>query len=329
MMPEPTLGEDDLRTLFATRAEHPPQPAERLAAVQRRATAIRRRRVAAVAGALALLVGAAVAGPTVAHRLDSAPAGPYNRQIDGLPEYLNGYRLIGHAVLRPGAYTASFTISPTTYDLFYAWVCPEAENRNTLTLKTKKYSYTGSPGCDNLESVSFTRNTAYPRKSLEEVARNLGVVPGRPLAITATADQVLPGVTVRVGIWEAVPPGQYPLPPRPKLIHPPFALADASWSVVPTASTPNITVIRTVTLTPTLVAQLSCTVPGMVRLAIDGMTVMEYDCWNYFGGTNSARLVTAFEDAGGTATVGRQVTLTVTAERFTDPAWRVDLGEQH
>ncbi|MGZ4616731.1 MAG: hypothetical protein ACXV4A_14365 [Actinomycetes bacterium] len=72
------------------------------------------------------------------------------------------------------------------------------------------------------------------------------------------------------------------------------------------------------------VVDLYAVEPGTLRVAVNGTTVSEWSSWTYTGGGFGSIDVSAkgLRPYGVTVRPGQTVTVTITATRFTDPAWR-------
>jgi hypothetical protein len=133
-------------------------------------------------------------------------------------------------------------------------------------------------------------------------------------------------------VWQLLPPEQYPLPPRPPgPITPPPAetsnFTSTLFSVLPEPSRPNTPVTRTVLLTADLGASLRCGAPGTLTIRLDDRIIDTLSCWDYQGkAISKIGFVAPDLDPATARKVGHKVRLTITAERFTDPAWRFDVG---
>jgi hypothetical protein len=320
---EPMLGENDLRALLADRAAHAPEPGGRLAAVDRRVAAIRRRRVAAVGGALALLVGATVAGPIVLHRLDSAPATPPAHVIDHLPQYTGGSRLVAYVTLAPGQTRATLTFTGTwESSLSFARACPGADARPDVTV-----TFSGPSGTSSIGRCQLPEETVGPQL----LNANGLLQPGAGSRVTVSVAANSP-VAVEAGIYQSVPFPEYPHEPRPSVVTPPSydpgehdTRIDTQLILRPDPAQPNTTMTRTFTVTGMLGYVLRCTAPGVLHLSINGVDLGERRCDTY-GLDPAAPGLNSFTDniANGppdTRPITRTYTVRLVSTYFTDPAW--------
>lgn len=328
MMPEPMgsepmRGEDDLRALLADRVAHPPEPVGLLGAVDRRVAAIRRRRVAAVAGALAVLVGAAVTGPTVLHRLDSAPATPPVHLSGHLPEYTGGSRLVAHVTLAPGQTRATLKFTRTSgASLSFARACPGAGARPDVGV-----TFSGPNGMSSIGTCQTPQETVGPLLANANGMLQIGV--RTQITVTVGANSPL---EVEAGIYQSVPFPEYPHQPRPSVVTPPSydpgrhdTRIDPQLSLRPGPAQPNTTMTRTFTVTGMLGYVLRCTAPGVLHLTINGVDLGERRCDTY-GLDPAAPGLTSFTNntANGppdSRHITRTYTVQLVSTYFTDPAW--------
>lgn len=318
----PMRDEDDLRALLADRAAYPPEPAGRLAAIDRRVAAIRRRRVTALAGALAVLVGAALAGPTVLHRLNSAPATPPAHVIDHLPEYTGGSRLVARVTLAPGQTRATLQYTGTSgASLFFARACPGAGARPDVGV-----GFSGPGGSSAIGSCQTPEETVGPR-----LLNANGFRTGGRIQVTVTVGASSP-VEVEAGIYQAVPFPEYPHQPRPPVVTPPSydpgdgdTRIDTQLTLRPDPARLNTTVTRTFTVTGMLGYVLRCTAPGVLHLSINGVDLGERRCDTYgldpgAPGLNSF-INNTVNGPPDTRPITRTYTVRLVSTYFTDPAW--------
>jgi hypothetical protein len=315
------MREDDLRTLLAERAANPPEHPVRLAAIRRRATRIRRRRTAAVAGAVAVLAGLAAATPGVLHRSDrpAPPIVPQNRMIDGLPEYLNGGRLIQHAVLSGAGQSGATVIAPPG-DVFFAAICV-GTLRFTYSINGHRVSF-GTCG-------SGVRVLTWPPSAQAQSLEALGVTPAWPMNIAVEVCCGPGDGRTTMGVYAVLPPQRRPQ--ANLAVRPPDRPADLAPSG--TAFTPGLDPNATpesvvLTLNPTQLAVISCTAPGTVTVLVGATAVAGLACTDNNGRTSPpTTLMELMLRHGRQARPGDRVLVTVLAGWFESPGWRVDLAE--
>lgn len=331
----PTI--EDLRSALAGAATTTPQPG-RLVAVR---TAIaRRRRVRAAGGAVALLAVAAgvfgLAGSLPSERAEPPATGP----TTGMATYRAGGRLIGAASLSGAiGQSRTFTIVPTGWGLAVADECTAPPDRGVylaITVNGHPYS-SGSCG-------SSTRGTF---EEDEKMWRPLGVRMGSPTTITvrvmARAElDPHPGMALdggsaaraSVGVYQDVPLDQYPMPVRPATVRRPAGLGGPgihgpfSVKARVTMPQPTGTWTRTLPYSQTLTLDAVTWAPGQLRFLVGGKVVDGLTSWTYDQNGGGLDLSpTNLQDAGvPVPREGEPITITVQAERFTDPAWQATIG---
>lgn len=319
---------DDLRALLADDAAGAPDHPVPLAAITRRAVAIRRRRYTAAA-ALAI-IGVAVAmvipSATVQHRGAPQPVGPPIRTFDGLPEYMSGGRLVDHAVFRgPARSPAPVSFAVSSYDIFLATTCTgHVSYRVLVNGKVKMVSEGGDCG----SVTAFSWQPWMRQRSLHA----LGIDPGRPASVRLEFTGSPAGVdTVTVGMYLLLPPGQYPLPPRPANVPPVSGPIQAAIEPIATVTAPradpDALASRQITLSSRLGTVITCAAPGAVRVFAGGYLIHEASCWDYHQtSSNGGSVIEALKEQGITARPGQRIILTVLPSGFADPAWQVDIG---
>ena len=326
---------DDLREALSRAAQPAPAGTERLTGVRR---VIARRKRARVVGsaALTVLVGAGVFGVVRPTERQAAP--PATSAVTGLPTYHQGGRLIGQTQLTAKVGDErTFDITPTSFELLTTSTCsPDtADPVDVITKVNGKVLTSGA--CYGEGSGPFEDGG--------QLWKRYGVTLGRPATVTVkiglldlpagarTADSS--AITVRVGFYQAVPAGEYPLPPRPARVMPPaggFAIS---------GSTPRRDVVnfepgtqpvgsfsRVMAYHADLVAELRAWAPGLVRLSVNGRAVTGAATWTYAANAAGLDLSPATLREAGIAVPkdGETFTLTVKTERFQDPAWQVQVG---
>jgi hypothetical protein len=318
------MHEDELRTLLAERSAGGPEPAARRASVNRKVSAIRRRRVAALACAAAVLTGAALAAPAVlAHRPDNSPSVPI-RHSD-LPEYFEGGRMIGQVTLRLPAGEATFRIAHPSAEVFFGVRCGDRDIP-IVELLVNGYRLARFV-CHN---DAYSPLSPIPMSLSDR--RHFRLRPGTPLTITVRVPRPTGSGRIRAGAWDPVPPDQYPAAPRPKGPIEPATQNPYQNDVQPlftVRAEPDryvTTVSHTVTLTDDLTLLVGIGSPGTLRVSVDGTEVKVFRHWDYTWTAFDGNLMAAIRDAGLRTPKGQQITLTVRSEYFTDPGWQVDVG---
>lgn len=332
----PTI--DDLRTALDGAAEtSATHGAERLDGL-RGAIARRRRTRALASGAAGLalvLAGAvAVAGLPLDDRAAVQPAG------GELDEYDAGGRLLAESSV-PSTVGASATIqfTPTSYGLALRGLCdPRAGTTVALATTVNGMPMGTSSGCGGSSRAGFGKD--------QQFWQSLGVRLGRPSSVTVTVIPVAsfaprigdrdsddPAVSVRFGIYQDVDPADYPLPPRPATVTPPapgFTGPSATGTSALTPQAPAAVVVWE----RGLQVRMRATVPGKLTVLVDGMVLGGASFWEYDRSDEHTGATAVFElseytfaDAGAPAPVnGQRLEVSVRAERFADPAWRVEVG---
>jgi hypothetical protein len=320
------MRENDLRALLEDDAAAAPDHPVPRAAIARQATAIRRRRYTAGAALAVIGVAVAMAVPslTVRNRTPQ-PAGPTIRIVDGLPEYLSGGRLDYHAVFRgPATNPAPVSFTVPSYDVFIATTCTGHASYRVVIGGAARI--TGNGGCGGVTALSWQ---SWMRR---DSVHALGIGPGRSTTMSVEfAVRPAAGDTVTFGVYRLLPPGQYPLPPRPANVPPvtgpiPVAVRPIA-TVTAQPADPDAAVSRQVTLTARLGTVLTCAAPGAVEVFAGGHLIHEAACWDYHQtSSDGGTIIEALRVQGITARPGQRMTLTVRPSRFLDPAWQVDIG---
>ncbi|HEX8495869.1 MAG TPA: hypothetical protein VF661_01640 [Actinomycetales bacterium] len=333
---------DDLRALARTDGADVPAHPERLARLRR--TVVRRRRARTAGGSLAVLaiaVGAfTLVGPDAGRR--AQPPATTRPTSTPLPEYREGGRLIAQTELtgRIGD-TRSFSFTPSSWGLMAVPSCTAPAGRSvSVAVTVNGNAYLTGP-------CTTGTSTRGPFEQDARAWRPLGVEPGQRSAVSVTViagtdaggapypDADSAGATVRFGLYQDVPAGQYPLPERPAQVRRPDS--DSTWNNGPPPATitevtmpgANGTSSRTVPWAPTVALDLALRAPGRVRVLVDGEVVGGLASWGYEprdGGVDLSPQ--ALEAAGVRAPrAGDPITVTVEAEQFQDPGWRVSIGD--
>ncbi len=333
------LTETDLRALLSERSAEVPLVVDRLDRVRGRLTHRRRRRqlAGAVASFVVLLaVAAVVATP---HWLNQ-PTTPSISAPTDPPEYYMGGKLIANATLRSaGQSSTSLTFTPTNWDLRVYVKCtgPEAVLGNVWVNAIVNGHLAPTGNCSGSGSWSIDSSGSQTQWS------SWGVELGKPstLAVSPASFPVngaspspLPqwptGLLIEVGVYQRVPLDQYVFPSRPAKLHsldlglPSYedlmldsrkAGANGHWTI-------PVTLSQFADVTAYIVA------PGAVAFSVAGKQVGACNWWDYTSYDCSVSLNPAsLEAAGVSAHDGDTVEVTVTASRFSDPAWKVTRRE--
>ena len=320
---------------------------ERLSAVERRIVRRRRRRVAGAGLAVGASIVAVAAGimlprtPPPAHETAAAvrmsgpastPAVP-GRKIGPFAEYADGYRVVAvaSAPVSAGQAATRWTVGSTDVQLFT--YCPG--------LPGKVSGLDGDVVVDGSSSTSTTCDPELRQDAFDEgwpsVAGALTV--GRTATIGfKVTDAQGPGAervaapkqgTIYLAVAERVPFADFPLPPRPGVVHSPQpdGIGTEPGGKVFHSDPAN----PRKTLSTKIVwrsghdysfAILPST-PGIYTAAVDGVPVGTVETYDYRGGGKGWTC-----DAGALPKIanGRTVTVTFTAQYATGP-WIGELSE--
>jgi hypothetical protein len=293
--------------------------ATRLAGVQGHIRAIRRRRVAGVAAAIAV-VAAIVVGYGVLPRSTALPqpaVRPTPTGENGFPEYASGARLLttGTASLRG---TITLTATPGPRGFLFTNRCSLDDDDLMIEWRVNGHSLGGS-------SCSTGGGTHYWHP--EEFWAEIGVRPGQPATLVASvkrwgrsASKPIPDGTFAVAVMDRMRFEDYPLPPRPAELKPFSEVAgnlDQPGAIARVESDPddpNATVAVRVAIPAGASLQMAAQTPGTMRVLVDGMEAAANDWWSYDLGLSNNSLR---EGEKGTRTV------TVTfVPRYMTGAWR-------
>lgn len=326
----------DLRDALSRSAEPGPRSSERLVGV-RRLVARRRRQRAAGSAVVALAVVGAVFAVTQPSRPQPAP--PATSRMVGLPTYAQGGRLLGQAQLTAKVGDErTFDITPTGYELTVVTSCTGSPSQLIDVVVQINGRGVTWGGCGTIGSGPFEDGGRFWKQ--------FGVTPGQPATVSVrigpsdrqagAQDADSAAIPVSAGVYQAVPPEQYPLPPRPALVTPP-----PDDDRVRNSSTPQRDVVRiepgpaatgrltrTLTYHPDVVGEVRTWAPGLVRLLVNGKSFSGTATWTYSPSDYGFDLTPAALREVGIAVPrdGEPVTLTVVTERFQDPAWRLEVG---
>ncbi len=337
----------DLPDIMRTHSEHDPVPVlaeSRLDGVRRKVVATYRRRVAgAFAGvvAIVMIVGGAAITHHIHGRAAVVPAASSSpvKMINGFPEYAIGGKLIG---TRTGSLAGplSLTFTPTALGFVFSDTC-------TVDDPTIEIDINISIG--PAMKMMFSCSTAASGYASEDPVAADRITPGSPTAVTfsptafrltlgtdgeetSRKPMAVPAGSYSVAMWQKVPFGQYPLPPRPKKL-PVLDVAQYGLGNAPETQTvysdpANPLAPRTITFTMPDCAKAvngNCNqtaaasqTPGYLHIAVNGVTVNTASFWDYTGGGSSFDIESAMP--GITLHPGELVTVTITPEHVTG-AW--------
>lgn len=220
---------DDLRAVLHERTAAVPHPPDRLAAVRRRVVRRQRRRaggalaVLVTGAATAVLVAGAGSSGTHPERLDSRPSPDPGYAS---PTYYGGGRRIAEGTLVSlAAGGTSFTFTPTGWRLQVACTDrgPGPGGSAILAIAVNGHE-TAAGGCPSSFAAAPDQDQAFWSR--------LGVRLGRPSTVTAvlrtgyqSSSPAVPAGsrprgTFAIAVYQRVPVGDYPLPPRPATLAP-------------------------------------------------------------------------------------------------------------
>lgn len=338
----------DLSDLMREHADHDPVPvlaASRIAGVERKVVAARRRIHAAWTATVLAVVAVIVVPLAVAGRHIATPATPAATatSINGFPEYVLGGHLVATQT-GPLADPLSLRFTPTDLGFIIGGRCTVTDPDVAIEIQV-------SIGSHLTAALSCTATAN--RYTSADPAPSDRIVPGTPTDVTFTAsayrpnrdtngDQTngtpvpMPAGSYTVALWQKIPFTRYRLPPRPKTLPNLDGTEDqlsASGAVEVVASDPaNPLAPRTITFTmpdcPAAAtgcnpaAALSQT-PGLLQIAVNGIPVTTASFFDYTG--------TAFgfhigpQLPGLTLHPGEPVTVTITPEYVTG-AWRFEVA---
>lgn len=206
----------------------------------------------------------------------------------------------------------SFTFTPTSYDLLLRATCPP-DDPAVVHVRIAGREV-GSSSCGGAWSGGTSAAAFWG---------GFGVAPGRAATVEVTVEDrgggLVPAGTVRVAAYQRVPLADYPLPPRPATLPTLQPVDEATgWDARrgPAGRTRSVRVDATSDLRVTTVA------PGAVRVTVAGRTVGLVESWTWEWQLTEIGLgVAALRAAGVEVSAGQSVDVTVTGERFAEPAW--------
>jgi hypothetical protein len=334
---------DDLRTLLVERSTTvpPPRPG-RADEVSGRVRGIRRRRAAATGLSVVLAVVAVLAGAGLLRSGDHQRAVPaYERKIDGLPLYRDGYRLVGHVSFHTDDLrSASFDFTPSTYGMALGSVC-SADSKPAVSVEVNGHPVmTGSCGGQNLSAPTFRDDARFWRAEQVRLGQRI-TVGARVVRSVHSRNPRLPNPTlyrgpmrdirVSVGLYQRVPVSAYPFPPRPHKL----GSVDAGGRF-DGGRVRHVFDARTIGATGSAqwTTRMPATgltyagfyvAPGAVTISVNGTVVDRQTSWDYAGtGSGGPSLDPAFlQQHRVNVAVGDRVTIAVRATRFRDPAWKL------
>ncbi len=330
------LTTDELKAQLNRDAAEIPSNAARLDQVHGRVTRRRRQR-AQLTGALAVVaIGAAVV--VLPHVLpgssDEKPTIPAVSPSGSTP--LADYSLGGHLIAQtqgrgPEGLTVMFT--PSNKNLTFVIDCylpgSPAKTMVDISIDGKPVS---SSSCG--EEPIFSGGTAFTPEATP-------VTPGTPAVLRLTYPKgASPLAQARIGIYEAVPLADYPLPPEPtplpsidpsanldpRLHSDPLALVSAGplTRLTPNASVgPNGSWSDTFRISRNLSIEAATAAPGTLRFLVDGREIDSCVSWTY--GQSVCGLTETLKDLGIKS--GQSIKVEIRAERFPGDSWAVLLSD--
>ncbi|MEV4412523.1 SigE family RNA polymerase sigma factor [Catellatospora sp. NPDC049609] len=308
--------------------EDVPAGNERLVAVRERVAQRRRNRLASVAAACAVVL-AGIAGYAVA-----PGRGP--DEFAGVPDFLQGYRIVERESARFGDEQGRFEMTPSTMDLAFFPACTHSgyELPLVVTVRVNGESM-GTAECDT-RGLSFDARL----QPAPDTLRDAGVELGEPMTVSFSLDvgYVYPGSQpenpepsgpapadglMAVLVGEGVPFGEVPLPERPDTLAPLSRPAAAlTGSVLLTADGPRTAVYSWERRAVRIMA--ASQTPGELRVLLNGVPVEVKTWWDYEQRVWQSRFDPASDDAkrrGLSAAYPMQLTVTVEDAHMTGDWW--------
>ena len=305
---------EDLRAVLGGHAGELPARPGLLAGVHARLRRDRRRRAVA-AGAVAAVVAVTTAGLVL--RTDTAD----DRTVaapPGVEAFYAGGALLASTAVGPDRPSATFSLTPTSYDLVIRSSCP-ADDTALVRVRVGGREI-GGGSCGGAWSGGLRTEAFWA---------GFGVVPGRPVAVEVTVagpdGTATPPGTVHVAAYQRIPVSDYPLPPRPARLTGLEAVPGGSgWDARRAGGGSGTT--RTVQITASSALRVVTVAPGAVRVTVSGRLVGLAESWDWNSnsfelGLNAATL----RESGIRIEDGEGIDVTVTAERFTVPGWTVEV----
>lgn len=331
--------------------------ADRVAGALRLVTTRHRARLRMGAGAVVLLLVAAVAVVAKTMAPQSHPAqrshpatqpatAPTPIRLE-LPAYYDGGRMTKSLTVdlsREGTTTLSFT--PTVWGLDFAFRCPaRTSGAAEFDIRVKGYLILGGrcsrtdpngafaqPGDVPVDGSSGDYGISNP--AAQTFWQALGVQVGRPVTALVTVKQAgfaaNPPPTLLVGVYQDVPFADYPVPSRPATAGPPAytgpPISDPHAVSLPAGAADGTWTIQ-LPYRADLVVQGGVSAPGQVQVRVDGVLVGGYDSYEYAPGNGFVvGLGPPWPVGHRPPKPGQPVTITVTLSHFAEPYWKLALG---
>ncbi|HEU5469178.1 MAG TPA: hypothetical protein VFV67_00885 [Actinophytocola sp.] len=314
----------DLSEVLRERAGEPVDlpPESRLAAIRNRVVARRRRRLMVAVSGLVVLLLAGVVYSTAWQGRTAPPAD--SRTIEGFPEYASGARVIaaGSGALPHRTLTVRFV--PASLDLTVFTRCDNPGRQLMVRLEVNGGPLSPGGTCGG--------GHGFP----EQAWTDGGVRVGAPAEVTLTViggqspeGDLLPipdSGAFAMAIGEAVPPDEYPYPPRPATLDSldDVGLPGTSGELRADPADPNRPQQLSLTWPGPLELQAVINTPGRLRILVDDVEVLSLDGWAYYpqGASTSDDLWP--ELVGLRLAPGQLVTIRVLPERASGD-WKVTL----
>jgi hypothetical protein len=340
----------DLPELMRERCAHDPVPAlaeRRMAAIERKVSAGRRRRAAGVLAGLVLVAVAATLPAVAGLRADHRRPAPAASTIDGFPVYADGGRLVASA---SGGYdSGSVSLSAPVGDLGFLitnrcaaipsdleielQIAVNGRDLGRMSCEAAVGGYAGwSPAFYSHWHVTAGQPVTFvfTPKAFRLTLDTSGQTTGR----TPTA---LPAGTFSVAVYRQVAFADYPLPPRPQTLPTlnvsAFGLGgDTGMTTVSsdphdplTPKTLTLTLPRhcnTQTLAGCLEMSVAAQTPGEIDIRIDGTLISTARFWDYDGSFAALTVVDTMQSMQPPyrnihLTPGSTVTVTITPRYLT------------
>lgn len=293
----------------------------RLAGVQNRIQGIRRRRVAGVAAAVAV-VAAVVIGYAALPRTSALPdpaTTPSPSMVNGFPEYAVGAKVVATGKAAMGQ-TLTVTAVAGERGFTFAHRCAVTDENLMVRLRIVGRDDSSGASCSTGGGSFYHPEEVYWAQA--------GVRPGDRVTFVAWVEwsgqqapsAPLPEGEFALAVMRRLAFEEYPLPPRPAVLRP---LSEAAANVSPVGAIavvesdpadPDATRTATVAVPAGASLDMVAQTPGTLRVLLDGKLLTTADWWDYDLGISASTLR---EGERGT----RQVTLTFQPEHMTG-AWR-------
>lgn len=293
----------------------------------RAALRVRRRHTrAATAMAAAVVVAGVAVGLTVPSHTRNATVVPARPSTPYPTYHAGGKAIAGGQITSPAQGTLTFTFVPTSYALVLWTFCSSPHTLVSVAINGHLASFGGCGG-----GLGGVADAAASRVEWKTAS---AVVLGHPNTVTVTlvdGDTPTakplkmagrPAGTVTSAIYQGIPVADYPLPAKPA--HLPPLTANGGEPVVLDSRTVGADGTFALLLSAGGRLDVTAIGPGQIDLKVNGQHLQTSAFWTYGSQTvlidlSAARLL----GAGVTTSNGQQVTVTVTATRFTGPYWLV------